>query len=500
MKEHKISDKRLKLATVDKIINENYKLALSVEAVKKIEKCRNYLDDKIKKQKRPIYGITTGFGSLCNTTISENELGKLQENLMASHACGVGDEVPLEIVRLMILLKIQSLSYGHSGVQLSTVQRLIDIYNNEIYPIVYEQGSLGASGDLVPLAHLCLPLINLGEVYYKGEKLTGKEINEKMNWQPISLKSKEGLALLNGTQFMSAYSVYILLKAKRLSYVADLIGSISLDAFNGRLEPFLTEVHIIRPHWGQLETANNILNFLDGSEISLQDKAHVQDPYSFRCMPQVHGASKDAINYVEFVIETEINSVTDNPTIFPDEDLVISSGNFHGQPIALAIDFLAIALAELGNISERRTYQLIDAKRDLPSFLVKNPGLNSGFMIPQYAAASIVNQNKLLANPSSTDSIVSSQGQEDHVSMGANATIKCLKIVENLEKIFGIEFFNAAQALEFRKPLKTSQKIEEILIAYRENIPFIENDTTMYDKMQKSIEFIKDLEMLFRFE
>ena len=374
------------------------------------------------------------------------------------------------------------------------------MYNNEIYPIVYEQGSLGASGDLVHLAHLCLPLIGLGEVYYKGERLTGKELNRKMKWKPISLKSKEGLALLNGTQFMSAHSVAALLKARRLSCLADLIGSMSLDAFNGRLEPFLTEVHAIRPHAGQLETANNILSFLEGSEISLQDKTHVQDPYSFRCMPQVHGATKDAINYVEFVIETEINSVTDNPTVFPDEDLVISAGNFHGQPIALAMDFLAIALAELGNISERRTYQLIDAKRDLPSFLVKNPGLNSGFMIPQYAAAAIVNQNKLLANPCSTDSIVSSQGQEDHVSMGANAAVKCLKVVESLEKILAIELFNAAQALEFRKPVRTSPQIEEILLSYRENVPFIENDATMYDKMQESIAFIKALEMLFQFE
>ncbi|HPX59771.1 MAG TPA: histidine ammonia-lyase [Bacteroidales bacterium] len=500
MKVHKISNKRLNLSTIDKIINENYSLALSSDAVKRIEKCRKYLDDKIKAQKQPIYGVTTGFGSLCNTNIPEKDLAKLQENLMISHACGVGEEISQEIVRLMILLKIQSLSYGHSGVQLSTVQRLIDMYNNEIYPIVYEQGSLGASGDLVPLAHLCLPLIGLGEVYYKGERLTGKELNRKMKWKPISLKSKEGLALLNGTQFMSAHSVAALLKARRLSCLADLIGSMSLDAFNGRLEPFLTEVHAIRPHAGQLETANNILSFLEGSEISLQDKTHVQDPYSFRCMPQVHGATKDAINYVEFVIETEINSVTDNPTVFPDEDLVISAGNFHGQPIALAMDFLAIALAELGNISERRTYQLIDAKRDLPSFLVKNPGLNSGFMIPQYAAAAIVNQNKLLANPCSTDSIVSSQGQEDHVSMGANAAVKCLKVVENLEKILAIELFNAAQALEFRKPLRTSPQIEEILLSYRENVPFIENDATMYDKMQESIAFIKAIEMLFQFE
>lgn len=500
MKTHKISNKRLTLAVVDKIIKENYQLDLSEDAKKRIIKCREYLDDKIKNQQHPIYGVTTGFGSLCNTSISENDLGKLQENLMMSHACGIGDEVDIQIVKLMLLLKIQSLSYGHSGVQLLTVQRLVDMYNNEIFPVVYEQGSLGASGDLVPLAHLCLPLIGLGEVNYQGEKLSGKEINKIMKWKPITLKSKEGLALLNGTQFMSSFSVYNLLKAKRLSYVADLIGSVSIDAFDGRLEPFLSEVHAVRPHWGQIETANNILSFLDGSEISLQDKKHVQDPYSFRCIPQVHGATKDTINYAESVIETEINSVTDNPTVFPNEDLIISAGNFHGQPIALVMDFLAIAVAELGNISERRTYQLIDAKRNLPSFLVKNPGLNSGFMIPQYAAAAIVNQNKIYANPSSTDSIVSSQGQEDHVSMGANAVTKCLRIIENVEKILAIELFNAAQAIEFRKPLHSSPRIEELLQCYRQSVPFIDNDTTMYDKIQRSIDFLKAMEMLFQFE
>ncbi|MFA7599158.1 MAG: histidine ammonia-lyase [Bacteroidales bacterium] len=500
MKKHKISNKRLTLTQIDKIISENYQLELSKDAIQRIEKCRNYLDNKIKNQQKPIYGVTTGFGSLCDKTISENDLGKLQENLMMSHACGIGDEVDTEIVRIMLLLKIQSLAYGHSGVQLTTVQRLINIFNEQICPVVYQQGSLGDSGDLVPLAHLCLPLIDLGEVNYKQSHYTGKEINTLMKWEAIQLKSKEGLALLNGTQFMSAYAVYVLLKAKRLAYVADLIGSISLDAFDGRLEPFLSEIHAIRPHWGQMETANNILSFLDGSEISLQDKKHVQDPYSFRCMPQVHGATKDTINYVESIIETEINSVTDNPTIFPDEDLIISAGNFHGQPIALTLDFLAIALVELGNISERRIYQLIDAKRNLPSFLVKNPGLNSGFMIPQYVAASIVNQNKMYANPSSTDSITSSQGQEDHVSMGANAATKCYHIINNLEKIFAIELFNAAQALEFRKPLRSSTYIEDILTSYRQNIPFVENDATMYDKMQVSLAFIQSLEQIFQFE
>lgn len=479
---------------------ENRPLELSPEAEEKIKKCRQFLDDKIKNQQAPVYGVTTGFGSLCNTSIPEQDLSKLQENLMMSHACGMGDEVPEEIVRLMLLLKVQSLSYGNSGVQVETVQRLMDFYNHGVYPVVYEQGSLGASGDLVPLAHLCLPIIGMGQVKYKGAYYSGKEINEKMGWKPVALKSKEGLALLNGTQFMSSYATYCLLKAERLSQMADFLGSLSLDAFDGRIEPFHPLIHAVRPHKGQQETAANILQWLDGSAIVKQEKKHVQDPYSFRCMPQVHGASKDAIRYIKSVITTEINAVTDNPTVFPEEDLIISAGNFHGQPIAVVMDFLGIAMAELGNISERRIYQLIDAKRNLPSFLVKNPGLNSGFMIPQYAAAALVNQNKNFANPCSTDSIPSSQGQEDHVSMGANAATKCLRIIRNVEKIFAIELFNAAQALEFRRPLKSSDAIEGIVKTYREKVPFVENDTTMYDKIHQSIAFIQDLEERFTIE
>lgn len=500
MKQFKILSKPLTLKNVHTILRDAPKLELSAAAVKNITKCREYLDNKVKQNAAPIYGVTTGFGSLCNTSVSEEDLGKLQENLMMSHACGIGEEVPQEIVRLMLLLKIQSLSYGHSGVQLVTVQRLIDMFNNKIYPVVYQQGSLGASGDLAPLAHMCLPLIGLGEVYYKGKRYSGKEINEKMKWEPIKLKSKEGLALLNGTQFMSSYSTFLILKAKKLVVLADLMGALSLDAFNGRVEPFMEQVHMVRAHAGQLSTANNIMQFLEGSEIVKQEKRHVQDPYSFRCMPQVHGASKDAVDYVASVIETEINSVTDNPTVFPDEDLVISAGNFHGQPLAISLDFLSIAMAELGNISERRVYQLIDGKRDLPPFLVANPGLNSGFMIPQYTAASIVNQNKSLTMPCSTDSIISSQGQEDHVSMGANAATKCYRIVENVEKLLGIELFNAAQALEFRRPLKSSPLLEQIVEQYREVVPFITNDTVMYDKMQYSMDFVQELENWFEFE
>ncbi|QCX39193.1 histidine ammonia-lyase [Aureibaculum algae] len=490
---HSISSKYLSLSIIDTIINTNMLLVLSDDSVQKINKCRLYLDEKLAKNKNPIYGINTGFGALYNVKISKKNLTILQENLVMSHACGTGDKVPESIVKLMLFLKIQSLSYGYSGVQLATVNRLIDFYNNDILPVIYTQGSLGASGDLAPLAHMALPLIGKGEVTYKGKIFTGEEILQKFGWNTIELQSKEGLALLNGTQFMSAYGVSILLKSYKLSYLADVIGALSLDAFDGRIEPFNTLIHIIRPHNGQLKTAEKIKGFLEDSEIINQKKKHVQDPYSFRCMPQVHGASKDTLNFVKKTIETEINSVTDNPNIFVASDAIISGGNFHGQPLALGLDFLGIALSELGNISERRTFQLVSGLRGLPAFLVSNPGLNSGLMIPQYTAASIVSQNKQLATPASVDSIVSSNGQEDHVSMGANAATKTKRIVDNLETILAIELLNASQAMEFRRPLKTSEFLESFSSMYRMDVHFIKEDCVLHDFISKSIAFIENL-------
>jgi len=475
------------------ILKEDQKVQLSEKAKNLICNCRKYLDNKTESNNDPIYGINTGFGALYNKTISKEDLGKLQENLVKSHACGAGEEVPIEIVKLMLLLKAQSLSYGHSGVQLKTVERLLDLFNNDIIPVVYQLGSLGASGDLAPLAHMSLPLIGLGEVYFKGEKTKTESILKKFNWEPIRLQSKEGLALLNGTQFMSAYGVISLLKIFRLSEMADIIGAISLDAFDGRIEPFMDELHQIRHHKGQIQTAARIRDLLADSELISQYKEHVQDPYSFRCIPQVHGASKDMINYVASVFSAEINAVTDNPTIFPDKDIIVSGGNFHGQPLALALDSMAIAAAEWGNISERRTYQLLHGKRDLPPFLVANPGLNSGFMIPQYTSASIVSQNKQLCSPASVDSIESSQGQEDHVSMGANAATKAWKVVNNLEKILAIELFNAAQALDFRRPKKSSSFIENFVRQYRKKVDFIEEDKVMHDEMEESIKFLREV-------
>lgn len=490
-KVHSIGPERVIFSSIPGIMQGEVRLSLSKEARQRIIRCRDYLDMRLSGGTELLYGINTGFGSLCDRVISPSDLGTLQKNLVKSHACGVGDEVPLEIVRLMLFLKIQSLSYGNSGVQLDTVQRLIDLYNNDILPVVYQYGSLGASGDLAPLAHLSLPLLGLGEVYFKGEKQKSSRVLQELNLKIIDLQSKEGLALLNGTQFMSAYGVYLCINVFRLSDQADMIGALSLDVFDGRIEPFHDLVQNIRPYDGQKKTARRIRQYLEGSELISREKNHVQDPYSFRCIPQVHGASKDSINYVAYVFENEINSVTDNPTIFPEEDMIISAGNFHGQPLALALDNLAIAMSELGNISERRTYQLLNGHRGLPPFLVANPGLNSGFMIPQYTAASMVSHNKQLCTPSSVDSIESSQGQEDHVSMGANAATKAFKVMENLERILAIELYNAAQAMDFRKPFKTSPVLTRMLEAFRKEVDFITDDKVMYEDINRTVEFLR---------
>ena len=471
------------------------RVELSTESEARIAKCRAYLDRKVAEVDRPVYGVTTGFGSLCNRVISPAELATLQRNLVMSHACSTGAELAPELIRLMLLLKAHALSLGNSGVQVCTVKRILDFYNHGVLPVVFDRGSLGASGDLAPLANLFLPLLGLGEVRFGGERRPAEEVLAHFGWQPIELQSKEGLALLNGTQFMSAHGVYAMLQARRLANWADTIAALSLEGFDGRIDPFHPNIQAVRGHKGQQECAQNIRTLLEGSQLIAREKAHVQDPYSFRCVPQVHGACRDAIRYVEGVVLTEINSVTDNPTVWPDEDLVISGGNFHGEPLALAYDFLAMALSELGNISERRTAQLILGLRDLPEFLVSKPGLNSGFMIPQYAAAAMVSQNKQLCCPASVDSIVSSNGQEDLVSMGGNAATKLLRVVDNLERILGIELMNAAQAMEFRRPLKSSPKLEAVLAAYREVVAPVDEDRVMYTEIERSREFLHSAQL-----
>jgi histidine ammonia-lyase len=492
---HTISSNTLTLSDLSTIAFGEVTLQLSTEAREKIDRCRNYLDEKIKQASHPIYGINTGFGSLYHTFIPNDQLEKLQENLVKSHACGTGPQIPDEIVRLMLFLKVQSLAYGYSGVQQQTVQRLADYFNNRVYPVIYEMGSLGASGDLAPLAHLALTLIGQGEVHHQDKAMSGAQINQHFGWEPLHFKAKEGLALLNGTQFMSAYGVWCVLHAHRLVTLANIIGALSLDAFDGRIEPFLPHVHTIRPHQGQLKVAAEIVSLLEGSELINQSKKHVQDPYSFRCIPQVHGASLDAIEHVTRTVLTEVNSVTDNPNIFPDNDAIVSGGNFHGQPLAVTLDYLAIALAEIGSISERRTYQLISGSRNLPNYLVANPGINSGLMIPQYTAASLVSQNKQLCTPASVDSIVSSNGQEDHVSMGANAATKAYRLVNNVYAILAIELLTASQALVFRRPLKTSAYLENLVNTFRERVPFVEEDRVLHDDLVKSEQFIREVKI-----
>ncbi|HLS31112.1 MAG TPA: histidine ammonia-lyase [Flavobacteriaceae bacterium] len=492
---HYISSAVFDIDVIEEIVFSNKKLALSEEAKMNINKSRNYLDEKLNNSEAPFYGINTGFGSLHNVKISREKLSQLQKNLVMSHASGTGDKVSKPIIRLMLLLKIKSLSYGNSGITEEVVLRLIDFYNQDILPVIYEQGSLGASGDLAPLAHLSLPLLGMGEVYYKEEIRPAAGVLKEMAWEPLELRSKEGLALLNGTQFMSAHAVYALQKAYKLSELSDLIAAISADAFDCSLAPFDSLIHQIRPHRGQVKTAANIFNYLKDSPIANQPKYEVQDPYSFRCIPQVHGASKDTLAHVNQVVKTEINSVTDNPNIFPKYDKIISGGNFHGQPLALALDFLAIAMAEIGNISERRVYKLVSGKRNLPEFLVHNPGLNNGFMIPQYTAASIVSQNKQLCTPSSIDSITSSNGQEDHVSMGANAATKLIKVMDNLQTILAIELFNASQALHFREPMQSSDLIMKIVEDFRKVVPIMTKDKIMAEEIRKANTFIEELDM-----
>ena len=476
---------------IEHILKEDMKLTLSDDAKKKINHCREYLNRKEEDFSKPVYGVTTGFGSLCDRTISKEQLSTLQENLVKSHSCSVGTPVDAVVVKLMLLLKAHALSMGFSGVQVATVERIIDFYNNGILPVVYDRGSLGASGDLAPLANLFLPLIGEGEVVYRNQHFSGTEILKRFGWEPIKLQSKEGLALLNGTQFMSANGIKALIDGWHLVNCFDLFGAMSLEAYDGRIEPFLDCLHQVRPHRGQIETAEIFRRILKGSEIIDRDKQHVQDPYSFRCIPQVHGAVKDAMHHVTEILHIEINSVTDNPTVFPDEDLVVSGGNFHGEPIALAFDYMGVALHELGNISERRVAQLILGKRGLPEFLVAKPGLNSGFMIPQYAAAAVVSQNKMYAWPASCDSIVSSNGQEDLVSMGANSATKLHKIIDNLKIIVAVELMNAAQGIDFRRPLKSSPQIEKVMTEYRKAVPFVEDDVVMADYLKATQDFLE---------
>ena len=488
-----ITNEKISISDLSRFLKADPKIILGDDAKKKITANRKYLEKKINEPGARYYGINTGFGALCDVEIPHNQLEQLQENLVMSHACGMGDEVKQEVIRLMVLLKLKGLSLGYSGISLETVQQLADLYNRGILPVIWEVGSLGASGDLAPLAHLSLPLLGMGTVRYKGIKQDSASALKDAGLQAIKLKAKEGLALLNGTQFMSAWGCYSIMEAERVEKLADFTAAISADAFYCQLSPYHPAIQRVRNHEGQIESAANILKFLEGSEIAKEPKNNVQDPYSFRCVPQVHGAVKFAIGQVKEVFEKEINAVTDNPLIFEEEDLILSGGNFHGEPLAIGLDYLGIAMAELASISERRTFQLISGKRGLPKFLVEDSGLNSGLMIPQYTAAAIVSMNKQLATPASVDTITSSDGQEDHVSMGANAAVKTYKIVYNIEKVLAIEFMTAMQALDFRKPLKSSPLIEKVRADYRKLVPYYDKDRVLYDDIQVTVDFMRTI-------
>ncbi len=491
----KITGKPITLDDLREFLSSEFRIELGADVKKKIKANRKFLEKKIAEPGTRYYGINTGFGALHDVEIPSEQLEQLQENLVMSHACGMGNEVKPEVVRLMLLLKIKGLAQGYSGVSLEVVEKLVELYNSGVYPIVWEVGSLGASGDLAPLAHLTLPLIGKGTVRYKGEKRNAEDVLKQLKISTIKLKAKEGLALLNGTQFMSAWGSYSLLEAERVEKLADFTAAVSVDAFDAQTNPFHPAIQRVRNHKGQIESAENVLKFLKGSKIAKQQKENLQDPYSFRCVPQVHGAVKYAIAQVRDVFEREINAVTDNPLIFEKENLILSGGNFHGEPLAIALDYLGIAMSELASISERRTFQLLSGKRGLPEFLVKNSGLNSGLMIPQYTAAAIVSMNKQLATPASVDTITSSDGQEDHVSMGANAAVKTYKIVYNIEKVLAIEFMTAMQALDFRKPLRSSPLIEKTKSSYRQLVPFYEKDRVIYNDIQVTVDFMREIKL-----
>ncbi len=491
MKPYVIDNQYIESEELHKIFCSGQPVSIGEKAREAIRKSYDFLQEKIQNPEKPVYGINTGFGSLHRMRIRPENMQQLQENLVKSHACGTGPELPERTVKLMLLLKIITLAKGYSGVQPATVQRLVDFYNHNVTPLVYENGSLGASGDLAPLAHLSLPLIGEGEVRIEGKKTPASELEKRFGWKPLKLQAKEGLALLNGTQFMTAIGILNVWQAQKLDLWADLIAAASLEAYDGRIEPFSEVIQRIRPHGGQAETAQRIRYILQDSGIIHAEKEHVQDPYSFRCVPQVHGSVKHYWQSVKHTFTMEINSVTDNPVIDVEGGRIISGGNFHGEPLAIGSDLLGIAISELANISERRTYRLISGKRGLPPYLTPNPGLNSGLMIPQYMAASLVNQNKQLAVPNSTDSIESSNGQEDHVSMGANAVLKTAKIIENTKYVLAVELLTAMQALHFRKQPSASV-VQRFLEPYRQAVPFMENDTVLYDKINRIVDIFEN--------
>jgi histidine ammonia-lyase len=475
-------------------ITENkISVILSNETEKKIEKSWSIVQ-KIVDKGHPVYGINTGFGPLCTTKISKSETNILQTNILQSHSVGVGDPIKRDIAKLMLILKAQSLAKGFSGIALKTLKRIIWHIENDAIPIVPSQGSVGASGDLAPLSHLFLPLIGMGKVEYKNEIITTATLFEKTGLEPIALGPKEGLALINGTQFIAAHAVKVVSQLHSLLAQADIIGAMMIEGLQGSVKPFYNELHALRPFKGNVHVAKRVKKLLKGSEI-MQDHVDcekVQDPYSIRCIPQVHGASRTAWLHLKELVEVELNSVTDNPVII-DEELTISGGNFHGQPLAMALDYACLAASELGNISDRRIYLALEGNSPgVPKLLMNDTGINSGYMILQYTTAALASENKGLCFPSSADSIPTSLGQEDHVSMGSIGARKALQVIGNVEKILAIELLTAAQAFEFRKPLKSGVFLDEVHNAVREQVAFAVKDRIFADDIEKGIEMIQN--------
>ena len=485
-----------------RISNLYSELQKSIDAIRSdkplLLKSRTIVDEAL-KDGNAYYGINTGFGALAGQRVSDENLKQLQRNLILSHSVGVGSLVPKDISRLMLQLKVHSLALGYSGISEKTFDRLMLFLENDWIPAIPEKGSVGASGDLAPLAHMSLPLLGFGEFWNQEGTgtLPAMDVLKKNDVEPIDLQPKDGLSLINGTQLMGAYGAYVLEKSLHLLKMADLIGAMSLEALQGSITPFDKRIHEIRPHKGQQVVAQNVRNLLTESEI-LESHRHcgkVQDPYCLRCIPQVHGATRDAIQHAISVVETEINSVTDNPLVFQDGD-ILSGGNFHGQPLALVLDFAKIALAELASISERRTYLLLEGHDGLPKLLMEKTGINSGFMIPQYTSAALVSENKVLTHPSSVDSIPTSLGQEDHVSMGSISALHLLKVFENTETVLAIELFTAAQALDFRKPLRPGKGVEIAHDFIRSIIPHAEEDQYFKDDIAKAMELTRNKDIL----
>ncbi|MCR3759601.1 histidine ammonia-lyase [Clostridium felsineum] len=497
MKTIYINGNDLTLEDLVLICRENYKVEIDEESAKKVQKSRKIIDDIVENEKT-IYGVTTGFGKFANVSISKEDCKTLQRNLIISHACGFGDAFKTDTVRAIMLLRANALSKGFSGIRLSTLKTLIEMLNKGVHPIIPEKGSLGASGDLAPLAHMVLPMLGEGKAEYKGEIMDGKKAMELAGIPLVELVAKEGLALINGTQVMTAEGALTVYDALELLKVSDITAALTIEALRGITDAFDDRLNVVRPHKGQRDTSKNILKLIEGSSfVTRQGELRVQDAYTLRCIPQIHGASKDAINYVKEKVKIEMNSVTDNPIVLENGD-VISGGNFHGQPMALSFDFLGIAISEIANVSERRIERLVNNQlsNGLPAFLTKEGGLNSGFMITQYAAAALVSENKVLAHPASVDSIPSSANQEDHVSMGTIAARKARQILENAKRVLATELMAACQAVDFREGFKLGEGTSKAYNAVRKNVEFIDKDIVMYSELDKVTEMISNGEVV----